>query len=266
VSGEYSNLVYSNAGAHNSIFRGKSLGTIITSEQYAAIQAGTFDDMFVGDYWTITINNTATICRIAGFDLYLHTGAVGGEVTKHHVVLIPDTALANRRMNSSDTTTGGYKGSEWFTGSSSTTGTRNWCKAKLDTAFGNKLLRIKDIITNAINASAQTPGGYIPNHTGCASGWEWVDSYCDLLTEIEVFGSRIWSSGWDIGVCNRQFPLFALAPEFIMPGTGSSRNYWWLRGIGSSTRFTMVDASGPSNTDISTPSSAFGIRPKWCIG
>ena len=33
------------AGAHNSIYRGKNLGTSVTAAQYAAIKAGTFDDM-----------------------------------------------------------------------------------------------------------------------------------------------------------------------------------------------------------------------------
>ncbi len=34
-------LLYNNAGAHNSIYRGKNLGTSVTSAQYAAISAGT---------------------------------------------------------------------------------------------------------------------------------------------------------------------------------------------------------------------------------
>ena len=42
-----------NAGFHNSIFRGKNLGTSITSEQWSAISSGTFDDLFIGDYWVI---------------------------------------------------------------------------------------------------------------------------------------------------------------------------------------------------------------------
>ena len=41
-----------NAGfAHNLIYRGKCLGDKPTAAQLAAIKAGTFDDMYLGDYW-----------------------------------------------------------------------------------------------------------------------------------------------------------------------------------------------------------------------
>lgn len=36
-------LLFNNAGAHNAIYRGKSLGSTVTTAQYAAIKAGTFD-------------------------------------------------------------------------------------------------------------------------------------------------------------------------------------------------------------------------------
>lgn len=42
-----------NAGAHNAIYRGKNLGSAVTAAQWAAIDAGTFEDLFIGDYWTI---------------------------------------------------------------------------------------------------------------------------------------------------------------------------------------------------------------------
>lgn len=52
----YTGAARNNAGGHNSIFRGKNLGTSYTSAMSKAIQAGTFDDLFVGDY--LTINGT----------------------------------------------------------------------------------------------------------------------------------------------------------------------------------------------------------------
>ena len=41
------------ANAHNSIYRGKNLGTQITDAQWEAVSAGTFEDLYIGDYWTI---------------------------------------------------------------------------------------------------------------------------------------------------------------------------------------------------------------------
>ena len=71
---------YDNAGYHNSVFRGKYLGTSVTAEQHAQIAAGTFKDLYIGDYWTINGVNW----RIAHFDYWLRTGDT--ECTKHHIV------------------------------------------------------------------------------------------------------------------------------------------------------------------------------------
>ena len=74
-----------NAGSHNSIYRGMSLGTSVSAAQYASISAGTFKDMYIGDYWTIN----SVVWRIAAFDYYYNTG--DENCTTHHVVIVPDT-------------------------------------------------------------------------------------------------------------------------------------------------------------------------------
>lgn len=86
-------LLFNNAGAHNAIYRGKSLGSTVTTAQYAAIKAGTFDDLYIGDYWTIGGVNY----RIAAFDYYLNSGDTN--CTTHHVVIVPDTCLYNAQMH-----------------------------------------------------------------------------------------------------------------------------------------------------------------------
>ena len=40
--------IQNNAGFHNSIFRGKYLGSSVTAAQYAEIAAGTFKDLYIG--------------------------------------------------------------------------------------------------------------------------------------------------------------------------------------------------------------------------
>ena len=76
---------YNNAGFHNSIFRGNSLGSSISSTQWSEISAGTFKDLFIGDYWTINNINW----RIAAFDYWLRCGDT--ECTTHHIVIVPVT-------------------------------------------------------------------------------------------------------------------------------------------------------------------------------
>ena len=64
--------------AHSRIFRGKNLGTSVTAAQKAAIQDGTFKDLFLGDYWVI---NDVT-WRIVDMDYWYNTGSTA--LTTHH--------------------------------------------------------------------------------------------------------------------------------------------------------------------------------------
>ena len=41
------------ASLHNSFFRGKNLGTMLSQSQIDAINNGSFDDLFIGDFWVI---------------------------------------------------------------------------------------------------------------------------------------------------------------------------------------------------------------------
>jgi len=89
----------------NSKYSGKYLGSSFTSTQSAAIRAGTFDGMALGDYWTIDYVNW----RIADFDYLIRVGKV--DKSKHHLMIVPDKALDSSRMNKTNTTGGGYANS-----------------------------------------------------------------------------------------------------------------------------------------------------------
>ena len=62
------NIVESGAGAHNAGYRGKDLGSAVTDAQWAAIKDGTFQDLYIGDFWTIG----DVTYRIAAFDYSVH--------------------------------------------------------------------------------------------------------------------------------------------------------------------------------------------------
>lgn len=67
---------------------GQSLGTTLTTAQKSAIESGTFDGIYPGDYWTIN----GTKWYVIDFDYYMrytpHDGTPA--CTKHHVVVIPE--------------------------------------------------------------------------------------------------------------------------------------------------------------------------------
>lgn len=243
-------LLFNNAGAHNAIYRGKSLGSTVTTAQYAAIKAGTFDDLYIGDYWTIGGVNY----RIAAFDYYLNSGDTS--CTTHHVVIVPDTCLYNAQMHNTssggyeggaaNTTTGGYVGSDMYKSN------LEQAKTTIKSAFSGHVLKHRIYLTNAVA-------------NGRASGGAWCDSEVDLMCEQMVYGSGIFSPVSDgsnvpanYRVEKSQLPLFQHEPSRIC-----NRNNWWLRDVITASDFAYVNYTG--NAYYYGASYSFGVRPAFCI-
>lgn len=235
-------LTYDNAGAHNSIYRGKNLGTTVTEEQWEAISSGTFTDLYIGDYWVIGGVNW----RIAAFDYYLNCGDTS--FTKHHAVIVPDTCLYNAQMNTTNVTTGAYKGSAMYTAN------LTQAKSTINSAFGSS-----HVLSHRIHLSNATSNGR-------ASAGEWTDSTVDLMCEHMVYGSGIFSPVSDgsnvpnnYRVEKGQLPLFALEPSRIC-----NRAAWWLRDVITAASFACVSYDGGAS--YNNASNSFGVRPAFCIG
>ena len=235
-------LTYDNAGAHNSIYRGKNLGTTVTEEQWEAISSGTFTDLYIGDYWVIGGVNW----RIAAFDYYLNCGDTS--FTKHHAVIVPDTCLYNAQMNTTNVTTGAYKGSAMYTAN------LTQAKSTINSAFGSS-----HVLSHRIYLSNATSNGR-------ASAGEWTDSTVDLMCEHMVYGSGIFSPVSDgsnvpnnYRVEKGQLPLFALEPSRIC-----NRAAWWLRDVITAAAFARVYGDGRAG--YGGASASCGVRPAFCIG
>lgn len=243
-------LLFNNAGAHNAIYRGKSLGSTVTTAQYAAIKAGTFDDLYIGDYWTIGGVNY----RIAAFDYYLNSGDTN--CTTHHVVIVPDTCLYNAQMHNTssggwesgaaNTTAGGYVGSDMYKSN------LEQAKTTIKSAFRGHVLKHRIYLTNAVA-------------NGRASGGAWCDSEVDLMCEQMVYGSGIFppvSDGSNVPANYRveksQLPLFQHEPSRIC-----NRATWWLRDVITASYFAFVGGNGIA--DYYGASNSFGVRPAFCI-
>lgn len=235
-------LTYDNAGAHNSIYRGKNLGTTVTEEQWEAISSGTFTDLYIGDYWVIGGVNW----RIAAFDYYLNCGDTS--FTKHHAVIVPDTCLYNAQMNTTNVTTGAYKGSAMYTANLAQ------AKSTINGAFGSS-----HVLSHRIYLSNATSNGR-------ASAGEWTDSTVDLMCEHMVYGSGIFSPVSDgssvpnnYRVEKGQLPLFAMEPSRIC-----NKATWWLRDVITAAAFARVYFGGLAY--YSGASGSLGVRPAFCIG
>ena len=247
INTQLSQLDFDGAGAHNSIYRGKYLGAEVTAEQYAHIADGTFKDMYIGDYWTINGVNY----RIGHFDYWLRTGNTA--CTEHHVLTVPDTYLANGKINSTDTTAGGYAGSDLKTGANDNTALAT-AKNIITTAFGSAhILTHREYFTNAVADGKPSAGA-------------WYDSDIDLMNENMVYGTNIFLSHPDgstvpnlYTIDKTQIKLFAERPDLI-----TIRANWWLRDVVSAANFARVNgdgiASSTSAWDSCSVRPAFGLR------
>lgn len=244
-------LLFNNAGAHNAIYRGKNLGTSVTAAQYAAIFAGTFDDMYIGDYWVINGVNW----RIAAFDYYLKCGDTS--CTKHHVVIVPDTCLYTAQMHNTssgayesgataNTTAGGYVGSDMYTTN------LEQAKTTIKAAFSGHVLSHRVYLTNAVTEGHPSAGA-------------WCDSEVELMNEQMVYGGSIFmpiANGSTVYTNYRveksQLPLFALNPSWI-----AIRATYWLRDVVTASDFASVTYYGNASSNYA--SNPIGVRPAFCI-
>ena len=233
---------FNNAGAHNSIYRGASLGTSVSAAQYTAIGAGTFENMYIGDYWTIN----SVVWRIAAFDYYYNTGDTN--CTTHHAVIVPDTSLYDAAMNSTNTTEGGYYNSAMKQSNLAT------AISKINSAFGSDHVMIhRNLFVNAVTSGRPTNGS-------------WYDSTIDLMNEVNVFGTHHFSPVGDgtnipynYAVDKSIFPLFIARPDLQC-----NRQRFWLRDVVSSELFAIAFNNGSCSYDAAS-SINNGVRPAFCL-
>lgn len=224
------------------LFRGKNLGTALTAVQKAAIKDGSFKGMFLGDYWSIG----GRIWRIVDMDYWYNCGDTA--FTSHHLVIMPDEALYNAQMNTTNVTTGGYVGSAMYK---------------------SNLANAKTIVNAAFQGSVLTHREYLCNAVanGRPSGGAWFDSSIELPNEPMMYGHPHFSPTSDgstvpsiYTISKTQLALFMVCPRFIV-----NRSYnQWLRDVVSSAYFADVASHG--NASCGNASYSLGVRPVFPVG
>ena len=191
-------------------------------------------------------------------------------VNYNHLVMVPGQGeggaqhFGRSRMNPTGTTVGGYVGSEMFTttlgavtstGSTASTATIN---EQLYAEFGSHLKTTSEQLSTGINASGYNRLG---TNSGCSNSWAWTNVQAVLMSEIEVYGSIVWSSsGYDTGTAKRQFELFAMSNKAI----NNRSAYYWLKDVASASYFWYCNDYGYANYYGASRSANF-VRPRFVI-
>ena len=242
-----------------------------------------YEDLYVGDYFqmsrAISAHNQdaqyqATGTRyvtIAGIDWYMRNGD-SAAISYHHLVMVPgkgfDASEAQHfgrsRMNSSNVTTGGYVSSEMnettigaivSAGSTASDATIN---QQLYAEFSTHLKTTRESLSNAVEAERYNRLGLA---SGAASARAWFDCQAVLMSEIEVYGSIVYSSsGYDTGNACRQLPLFAHSK--IAQNNRSA--YYWLKDVASAAYFCRCGSDGNA-TYYGASAAGICVRPRFIL-
>ena len=236
-----------------------------------------YEDIHVGDY----IDMGRTVTCPDSYDStvgsqYVTVASCGGfygngdsGITYPHLIMVPGKGFGGtqhfgRHPMHASTPHPGYVSSDMnqsvlgpvvTEGSIATGATIN---QQLYYIFGSHLKTIKSLLATAMSSSLYNRLG---SAGGASSGWGWQSVQTRLMSEIEVYGSIVWSSsGYDTGDANHQFELF----RFSKSAVNNRSAYYWLKDAASSSYFCDCYNSGNSSYDAATGGS-YCVRPCFVL-
>lgn len=243
-------VVASNSGAHNSIYRGKDITDLFYDGTLSKqIAAGTFDDIFIGDY--IIGKSSGRKYLVADLNYRLNMGDT--ECKTPHILMIPEKIMGTAQMNESHVTTGAYVGSKMYTTN------LDPFKTVIKNDFGTgHILKHRNHLQNAVTDNYE-------------SGGTWYDSDIELMNECMVYGGNIFHNvmcGTNLPnnyeIDKSQLSLFRLRHDLTVARNDAGERYWyWLRNVVSSSCFAVVYGNGGATYGGAALSG--GVRPAFLI-
>ena len=243
-------IVPKNASAHNGIYRGKDITDLFYDGTLSQqIAAGTFDDIFIGDYIIGKVSKRKYL--VADINYRLNMG--DAECKTPHILMIPERIMGTAKMNDTNITTGAYVGSKMYTEYLTP------FKAVIQNDFEiSHIVQHKNLLANAVTNGYESAGG-------------WFDSTIELMNEIMVYGGNIFHNiqnganlPYNYTIDKQQLSLFKLRPDLTVARNDAGERYWyWLRDVVSASYFADVNDNG--NANHYGASGASGVRPAFLI-
>jgi hypothetical protein len=206
---------------------------------------------------------------IAGIDTLMGNGD-SNAVNYHHLIMVPGNGeeglqhFGRHAMNDTNTTEGGYVGSKIYTDvlgavvSEGSTASGATITQQLYAEFGSHLKTTRELLSNSINTSGYNRFG---TAGGCSSNWTWASCQAVLMSEVEAYGSIVWSSsGYDTGTAKTRLPLFAASTKAL----NNRSAWWWLKDVASAAYFCFVSNNG--NAGYGNAAYTDGcVRPRFVL-
>ncbi len=222
---------------------GTTISSTLANNSWATIAsvsaAGTWNDVGwkVGDEIDITVSGEKLTLVIMGFS---HDDKADGSGKAGITFGMKNLMATTRRMNASNTNSGGFTGSEMYT----------WLTGTLLPALPSDLQAVLKSVNKKTSAGSQSS----TINTNAMKVF--------LFSEIEVFGTVTYSKSGE----GTQYDYFKTNSKvkYLSNGSGSA-NYWWERSpYGSdSTYFCSVYSSGVA--DVNFASLSRGVCFGFCV-
>lgn len=267
-------------GAHNSIWRGEDLMEhfLDLNDLSNAVVNGFFSDIYVGDTITVEMdaidgyedNPQTVVWVVMGINIYYNNGDTETYSHNNHLVLVPKDALGSMTMNSTPTSgksdnLDNHSNLQAYAGSDMAILHLRAYEPAIRTSLGGHIHPIYELLSNKMDAT-KTSGGF-SGYSGASSDWNWYLKNFSLLSEVEVYGTRIASSSmYDVGNRCMQLPGFRLNPALKIKGLhhGGYRCDWWLSAVADSEAFVAASFDGSVIRNMANHSA--GIVPKVLFG
>lgn len=243
-------IVPKNAGAHNGIYRGKDITDLFYNGTLSQqIAAGTFDDIFIGDYIIGKVSKRKYL--VADINYRLNMGDT--ECKTPHILMIPERIMGIAKMNDTNITTLAYIGSKMY---------NEYLMPFKEVIYNDfedtHILSHKNLFANATTNGYESAGG-------------WFNSDIELMNEIMVYGSNIFHNiqnganlAYNYTMDKQQLSLFRLNPALTVARNDAGERYWyWLRDVVSASYFANVSSYGYA--DYFSASNSSGVRPAFLI-
>lgn len=240
---------------HRNTYRGKYIGDEYTEEQMEAVRTGSFDDLYVGDYWTINGRDWIIADIDYWYGTYSPLQGYTNKIETHHLVIIPRNCVCKSEMNIDNGLTRQYYNSSLYKGlrgEAGGSGGSYIAKSIIQDAFpDNKILSRANVIVGYADSN-YTPTSAI-----------WVESKIDIMNQRMIIGASVFTATGSPGtyVSNfsqetTQLSVFRMNPSLI---ADNQTNYWtrdfYAGGkVTTILRFNAVDC-------ISQTDNTIGVRP-----
>ena len=238
---------------HKNIIRGRNLGVRISPDQHKAITSGTFEGLWLGDYW---FNNNMA-WRIVDFNYW----NVNNALPTPHIVVMPDRPLYRQQMyDTTASSTNSFWGSKVWQNI-------NGCDDYVIRVFDSNTIRLH---VDSYQSQMNEGGGFVSPTIKSKS----IDPRVKYIipNEIMIYGARVAATS-GIGsdglheVSSRQLQLFAM-------GWNPGDSDFWLRDQTYINTYSVYGAEASNIGGASTvrfsgdgvQNETHGVRPVFAIG